>query len=128
YHNIGGAARERLAAINASTGAATSWDPSANGYIAAIAVSGSTVYAGGVFNGTSSIGGADRNHIAAIDAATGNATSWNPNANGDIAALAVSGSTVYAGGNFFSTSSIGGEDRNFIAALNGTTGHATSWN
>ena len=40
-------------------------------------VSGSTVYAGGSFT---SIGGQARNSIAALDATTGAATSWNPNA------------------------------------------------
>ena len=43
------------------------------------AVSGSTVYAGGDFT---SIGGQTRNYIAALDATTGAATAWNPNASG----------------------------------------------
>ena len=55
----------------------------------------------------------------------GQATAWNPNANGSVCALAVSGSTVYAGGDF---TSIGGEDRNNIAALDAQTGKATAWN
>jgi trimeric autotransporter adhesin len=41
-------------------------------------------------------------------------------------ALAVSGSTVYAGGGF---TTIGGQTRNYIAALNATTGAAIpAWN
>ena len=58
-------------------GQATSWNPDADGYVYALAVTGSTVYAGGNF---SAIGGQARNHIAALDATTGAATSWNPNA------------------------------------------------
>ncbi|HXJ65324.1 MAG TPA: hypothetical protein VNN79_16335, partial [Actinomycetota bacterium] len=128
FNSIGGAARNNIAALDANAGKATSWNPNASNGVRALAVSGSTVYAGGFFNGTNSIGGADRNHIAALNAATGQATSWNPNANNSVIALAVSGSTVYAGGFFNGTNSIGGADRNFIAALDATTGNATSWN
>ena len=47
-----------------------------------------------------SIGGQPRNFIAALDAATGLATAWNPNPNERIYSLAVSRGTVYAAGNF----------------------------
>ncbi|GIW09481.1 MAG: hypothetical protein KatS3mg061_0538 [Dehalococcoidia bacterium] len=46
-------------------------------WVYALAVSGSTVYVGGGFT---SVGGQTRNRLAALDAATGNVTSWNPNA------------------------------------------------
>lgn len=72
-----------------------------------------------------SIGGKIRNKIAALDATTGEATSWNPNANNAVSTIVVSGSTVYTGGDF---TTIGGETRNYIAALDATTGAATSWN
>src|SRR5450756_1695661 len=87
--------RNRIAAIDAATGEATSWNPNANGAVYALAVSGTTVYAVAIIH---PIGGPTRNNIAAIDATTGAATSWNPNANGIVYALAVSGTTVYAGG------------------------------
>ncbi|MCX7000714.1 MAG: hypothetical protein NT106_10555, partial [Candidatus Sumerlaeota bacterium] len=89
-------------------------------YVYALAVSGSTVYAGGWFN---SIGGQPRNHIAALNAGTGATTDWNPNANGSVSALAVSGSTVYAGGNFWLQWGYG-----CLAAFNDTTGAAIDWN
>ena len=117
----GGTTRKYIAAIDASTGTATAWNPDADDVVDALAVSGSTVYAGGYFT---NIGGQARNSIAALDASTGAATSWNPNANGEVDALAVSGSTVYAGGNF---TTIGGEARNYIAALDASTGSATTW-
>jgi alpha-tubulin suppressor-like RCC1 family protein len=123
FTTIGGQTRNRIAAIDAATGIATSWNPNASGGgVSALAISGSTVYAGGAFT---TIGGQTRNRIAAIDASTGLATSWNPDANSNVNALAISGSTVYAGGSF---TTIGGQIRNRIAAIDSATGLATSWN
>src|SRR5207302_7508661 len=79
----------------------------------------SALYVGGDFT---SIGGQARSHVAALDT-SGKATSWNPDANDDVDALAVKGPTVYAGGQF---TSIGGRPRNRIAALD-TSGKATSF-
>ena len=121
FSSIGGRARNNIAALDASTGEATVWNPSAGGSVYRLAVSGSTVYAGGNF---SSIGGVVRNNIAALDANTGRATTWNPNASAVVSTLALSGSTVFAGGYF---TSIGGQPRNQIAALDAQTGSATAW-
>jgi len=114
--------RNYIAHVNADGAIDAAWNPSANSSVHALAVSGSTVYAGGWF---SSIGGQTRYHIAALDATTGDATPWNPNANSWVNTLAVSGSKVYAGGVF---NNIGGQARQNIAALEATTGNATPWN
>ena len=90
-----------------------------NGGIAtvyALAVSGSTVYAGGYFG---AIGGQPRASIAALNAADGTATSWDPSAHyftgpAVIETLAVADSTIYAAGVF---TTIGGQTRNNLAAL-----------
>ena len=125
FSAIGGQPRGSIAALDPN-GVATGWDPSGHygtgpAIVETLAVGGSVIYAGGVFT---SIGGQPRNNVAAISAADGMATTWDPNANGEVNALAVSGSTVYAGGHF---TTIGGQTRNCIAALNVADGNATSW-
>ncbi|MBI3195003.1 MAG: T9SS type A sorting domain-containing protein [Ignavibacteriae bacterium] len=70
------------------------------------------------------VGTTNRIGIAAIDATTGIATSWNANSDGVMRTVTVSGSTIYVGG-YFTT--IGGQSRSSIAALNATTGNATDW-
>jgi beta-lactam-binding protein with PASTA domain len=118
--------RKGLAAVDGVTGVATPWNPSPNNLpVTALATDGKTVYAGGYFWG---IGGEYRNYLAALDAATGQATPWDPNPDGNgggyVTTLAVSGDTVYAGGWF---TRIGGELRTYVAALDASTGKATSW-
>ena len=113
--------RHFLAALDATTGAPTSWAPEPNNYVRALAVSNGVVYAGGLFT---SVGGQTRNRIAALDPSTGAATSWDPNANNTVYTLALGGSTTYCGGLF---TSIGGQSRNRIAALDVASGAATAW-
>jgi trimeric autotransporter adhesin len=125
FASIGGEERNNIAAINLTTGTATSWNPNASGVVQTLALSDTTIYVGGNFTST---GGASRNYIAEIDLVTGNATSWNPNASATVhgvETLALCDTTIYVGGGF---ASIGGEERNNIAAINLTTGTATSWN
>jgi len=89
------------------------------GLVKAVAPDGSGGwYIGGLFT---SIGGQPRNRIAALDAADGTATTFDPNADRTVEALAVSGDTVYAAGRF---SLIGGLPRNNLAALDVADGTA----
>jgi hypothetical protein len=130
YQNMGGQPRSRIAALTAD-GTATSFDPNARGdgfnaAVSALAVSGSTVYVGGLF---SEMNGLNRKNIAAVNALDGTPTGFDPQAGGTpfsdaVHAIAVSGSRVYAGGYF---SSIGGQARNLIAELNSSDGSATSF-
>jgi uncharacterized membrane protein YtjA (UPF0391 family) len=126
---IGGQPRDRIAALDATTGIATAWNPSASGGVYALAVAPSiagdgsnTIYVGGAFT---YIGKQSRWYIAALDASSGLATDWNPNADDVVYTLGVNGSTVYAGGKFYA---IGRQRRNQVAALNAATGDATAWN
>src|SRR5207247_2142837 len=124
FISIGGQTRNNIAALDAASGLATAWNPNANGYVNVLAVSGGTVYAGGEFT---SIGGQARKRRAALEALVGLASPSSRCAgrvNGGVDTLAVSGSTVYAGGYF---DSIGGQARNYIAALDAASGLASTW-
>jgi len=114
--------RRRIAALDATTGFATAWNPDCDNQVFALTVSAGTVYVGGQF---ANIGGQPRNRIAAVDAVTGAATAWNPNAGNIVQAMALSGTTLYVGGDFLS---IGGQNRSRVAALSTTSGLATAWN
>ncbi len=132
FTRIGGQARNLIAAVDATTGVATDWNPEADRpspnpyqygpFVLTVALSGPTVYVGGYF---SHMGGQNRNCIAALDATTGVAASWDPVPDGEVNVLAVSGNTVYVGGSYWS---IGGQPRNHLAALDASTGLATAWN
>jgi hypothetical protein len=113
-------ARRNLAQLDATTGAATTWDPSPNGTVDAIVVSGDSVYVGGLFN---TAGGQTRNNIARLDGVTGAATTWNPSASNEVLCLALGPGVVYAGGSFGGVG--GGGPR--AAALSTATGLATAW-
>ena len=89
-------------------------------YVSALAVSGSTLYAGGLF---STAGGIGVNYIAEWNGSNWSAlgsgiSQSSPDANTPyLSALAVSGSALYAGG-FFTTA--GGSAANYIAEWNGS--------
>jgi hypothetical protein len=128
FTSIGGEARQGLAGVDATTGLATPWNPNIDGSAQVLAVGVNAVYAGG---GPFILGAVKRNNLAAIDVATGNVTDWDPSPDGSVSALAVSGATVYVGGVqyiFPGFTHIGGQARVNLAAIDATTGRATSWN
>ncbi len=126
FTTVGDSARNNIAAINVGTGTVTSWNPDANNPVYALAVHGSVVYAGGVFG---TIGDSARYGIAALDTSTGFATSWSGNTAGwqgqEVEAIVATGSAIYVGGDF---PRMGDSTRYYIAALDPSTGRATSWN
>ena len=74
--------------------------------------------------GFSSVGGAPRLNLAHLGSDQ-SVSAWNPGTDGQVRALALRGSTLYVGGIF---GNAGGQARNYIAAIDVTTGAATSWN
>jgi hypothetical protein len=103
--------RNHLAAVDGTTGDLLPWDPGANRTVYALAVAGTTVYAGGDF---STVGGVVRNRLAALDAASGAVLAWNHRADGRVRALDASPTRLYAGGQF---TSVDGASRSRLAAF-----------
>ncbi|WP_201979721.1 IPT/TIG domain-containing protein [Hymenobacter rubidus] len=114
-----GTARNYLAAYTLSTGALTTWDPSANSAIDGLATDGSGIVAFGSSLSLLKVA-ANRPYLAALNTGTGQVdAAFNPSPNSTVMALAVVGSTLYAGGNY---STIGGLSRQYLAAVSKTTG------
>jgi len=127
--SIGGAIRNKIAALDATTGRATSWNPNlpcsercGAVTVSDIVVTDTVVYAAGDFY---NLGGASRRSLVALSRSTGAATSWNPQIDGSVFALELYGDLLYVGGGF---ESIGGVSRTNLAAININTGVVASWN
>ncbi|MBI5710460.1 MAG: T9SS type A sorting domain-containing protein [Candidatus Eisenbacteria bacterium] len=124
FDTIAGQPRTVLAAIDATTGAATSWNPGVDAGLYPpvwdMVVRGGIVYVGGLFSG---LGGQPRYCIGAIDSITGGATSWYPQVDDMVETMAMQGDTLYLGGWF---SQVAGVPRNYLAAVD-TDGTLLDW-
>ena len=127
---IGGQLRNYLVRLDPATGLADSFNPSPNNYVNSIAVQADgKILVGGTFNGANSIGGQARNRIARLDATSGLADSFDPNANDEVFTIvAQTDGKILAAGAFNGANSIGGQTRNRIARLDAITGAADSFN
>jgi hypothetical protein len=108
-------------------------DPSwqANNMVRALRFGPGAIYLGGAFTRMRPAGAAPgagevvRNGAAAVSRTTGDLLAWNPNVQGTVFAIAISGSTVYLGGSF---TSVRTQTRTNLAAVNATTGAILPWN
>ena len=113
FNHVNGSWRDNLAALSTSTGALTSWAPSAYGKVNAIAPnsSGSAIYIGGAFNelGTPGLGAGlqTRTYAGAVDA-TGSLLPWAPLLDNAVTSVAVApdDSQVLVGGYFQNLNSV----------------------
>ncbi len=121
FTSIGGQTRNHIARLDATTGSADSFDPSATADVRSIAVQADgEIVVGGLFMGANSIGGQTRNCIARLDAGTGLADSFNPNADNFVYTVAVQADGKILAGGQFGILSPNGEasvTRNRIARL-----------
>jgi hypothetical protein len=123
---IGAMTRNRLAAVNATTGALdTAWAPSADGTVHTLRLSadGTKVFVGGAFT---NIGSSVRSRLALLSAIGTGALdgTWKPTADDDVSALAPSadGSRLFVAGAF---TKLGTATRNYLGALATTGAGAT---
>lgn len=128
---VGSVPRSSLAAIDATSGIPTDWNPGPSGSLSttfygapvqALLLDGSTLCVGGNFT---SIGGQAHDCLAAVDALSGAPISWNLDAGPEVTSMARIGNTVYVGGGF---SSLGGVARLNAGSFDATTGAVSGWN
>ncbi len=128
FSQIGNLSRNRIAKVSADGTVHPSWSVAVNGPVRVLALDNAgALYVGGAY---SQIGGLSRNRLAKI---TGSGAAvvdptWNPSVNNTLYALAVDNNgALYASGDF---SSIGGQNRNYLAKLSssGTGAADTVWN
>jgi PKD repeat protein len=117
-----GQPRYRFATYSTATGALLNdFQPSFGAQVRAIAATASTVYVGGIDWGTA--GGAARNYLASFSTATGKVTSWAPQVDYQVSALAVvnGGSAVVIAGGI---GSLNGKAVRGIGEVDATTGQS----
>jgi len=125
FTTIGGQERRYCAEIGLESALASPFQPRPNEPIHALVVEGNRVFAGGPFTSIGSLW-ARRSGLAAFDATTGEVKAWDPAPDGiGIYSLALYDGALYVGGDF---TSIGGQPRSSLAALDTLTAAATPWN
>lgn len=126
FTSIGGIARNYLAKLNKTTGGAVNW-ATANSYVYAMYVDGTSCYVGGYFNSLTSTAGSVtlRNYLGAITISNGAIGNFNPSPNSYVYSISKSGTSVYYGGQFYL---VNGVDRKYLAASNATNSTLLAWN
>lgn len=117
-------ARNNLAALDASTGRVTGWNPNVSKLSGASSVQkmalsadGSRLFVGGDFT---HVGGLTRGRLAAVDPVTGAVDrAWRADANNTVFALGTSGTRLHFGGSF---TTVAGQPRERLAAVEQATG------
>ena len=115
---VNGHSRRNAAAVSSGIGTLRAWSPASTADVVGeltVSASGNTVFVGG-----RSTGG----YAQAYGPTAGGTPVWNVATNGDVEALVVSSSILYAGGHF---TTVGGSTRHHLAALRASGGTLQSW-
>ncbi|MFQ5471193.1 MAG: chitobiase/beta-hexosaminidase C-terminal domain-containing protein, partial [Gammaproteobacteria bacterium] len=127
FTSVGGQSRSKIAAISTATGIADAWNPGADGDIRSMLLTSGGLFVGGDFT---LIDGAFRNRLARLNVVNTNPGSivfgWDPDVNNTVRTMAMRGSTLYIGGDFFTVNG-GFNPRFFIAALDSNQADAKDW-
>jgi hypothetical protein len=123
FTDVSGVAKNRIVALDATTGAVLPFTASVNSRVRALAVGDGVLYAGGLFTTSSS---QPRARLAAFNATTGALLSWAPGADREVMGIAVPAGSgkVVVGGRF---STLGGAANYGLGAVSVTTGAALAW-
>lgn len=97
------------------------WSPTVDEAVYSLALSGTTLYIGGVFQ---NVNATKKPWLAALNTTTGALTGWSPELDGPVFAMGITGTTVYVGGQFFT---INGSLRSYLGAIDQALGTPTSW-
>jgi trimeric autotransporter adhesin len=122
--------RNYAAAVDVTSGSVYAtvlpWNPDMNGTVEDIIVNGNMAYLAGAFSTSQ---GQSYNGLAFVDATTGVLSLANPtiNAGCHLYTLALDSSTLYIGGNEACTT-VNGQTRYKVAALNAPQGNLLAWN
>lgn len=123
----GSTTRNRIAAVNATTGVVTAFDPNIAGFVSSLQLDSITniLYAGGFILNVN--GGTARGNLAAFDTTTSTATSFNPTTDDTVNSLLLdsANSILYTGGDFTVVNGI--TTRNHVAAFNTGTSVETAF-
>ena len=111
FNTVNGVRRNNLAAISASSGAVTSFDPSPKGIVRSLDYADGKVVFGGGFT---TVGSTPVTYLAAASASSGALVSGFPSADGVVYVVKTSGASVFVGGEF---SRVGGVSRGRVAQL-----------
>jgi hypothetical protein len=139
FTEVGATKRAGLAAINLKTGLPTKWRPppiryqrlSRQGDVLALAVAGSRLYIGGVFD---RIAGLPARALPVLDTANGHLLPWRvpiSNSGGDpyVEVIVTDGDSVYiGGGQGVGFDEVGASARFGVAEIDARTANVTGWN
>ncbi|HTR97883.1 MAG TPA: T9SS type A sorting domain-containing protein [Candidatus Acidoferrales bacterium] len=122
FDSLGGQLRPNAGAVDARTGAATTWNPRADDVVNVLKLGGNDLFVGGSFACLHDW--AARRGAAAIDLTTGRVAPWSPSIDGDVTGIGIIGDVVYLGGQF---TTVDGELRENVAAVGARTGALLPW-
>ncbi len=122
FTSVNGVARNRIAAVDATSGAVvSSFAPSLNFRASTLVVSGTTVHVGGAFSVANN---ATRNRLAAFSTTNGALLPWAPSADRNVLAMVSAAGKIVIGGSF---ENVNGAPAYGMAALDPVSGASRPW-